>query len=248
MKAFERRYGVQPIVLASSLKQTQIVALLLEHGMYQSTHLHQALTEASKVGSMDILDLLISNTHGLSLLKPREENATQSCLDIALENSHLMMAVKLLKVIWKSQSEDDSDKSMAAQQVLCEACLHGRIDITEELFSGGYINDVDTLDTSRNAPLVLAASKNQLIVAKYLVENQGNVNVVDGHGLTPLLASVMNKHAEISEWLISQDANVTVEDKDGRTPLIHAAANDMPQLVHSLFMEGNKFYIDFNDI
>ena len=243
MKAFEREYGAHPIVIASSLKQTHLVSLIVQHKMYEGTHLYQALEEATRVGSSDIFDILIGHVSGVSLLKPRDQGTQKSCLDIALEGDQLLTAVKLLASIWKTENEDDPGKAVAAQRVLCKACLHGRIDIVEKLLSGGYICDIDELDNEGNAPLVLAASGNHLVVAKCLVENHGNVDVIDGNGLTPLLSSVMNGNTETSEWLISQDANVNAEDKTGRTPLIYAAMKDLPQLVHSLFMEGTSLHI-----
>ena len=225
-------------MVASSLKQTRIVSLILQHGMFKEDHLHQALEEAIRTGSTEILDLLLEHASGLSLLKPRDPDIRKSCLETALESDQLLTAVKLVKVIWKDENEESGAKIMAAQKVLCKACLRGRIDIVEELFSAGYIRDLDELDNDGNAPLVLAAAANQLIVAKSLVEKHCNVNVINGSRVTPLLASVMNGYVETCEWLISQDANVNAEDRDGRTPLIYAAANDLPQLVQSLFMEG----------
>lgn len=229
-------------MIASSLKQTHLVSLILQHKMFEGSHLHHALEEAMRVGSTDIFDILIANASGVSLLKPRDQGTRKSCLDIALESDQIVAAVKLVAFVWKTENEDDPSRAVAAQRVLCKACLHGRIDIVEMLLSGGYIRDIDELDNEANAPLVLAASGNHLITAKCLLENHGNVDVIDGNGLTPLLASVMNGNIETSEWLISQDANVNAEDKAGRTPLIYAAIKDLPHLVHSLFMEGKLLH------
>ena len=236
--AFQRQYGAHPIVIASTLKQTEIVSLILQHRMFEETHVYQAMEEAIRVGNTDVFDLLINHTPGLSLSMPNYKEAQQSCLHVALESNQLLTAVELVAIIWNSQNEDDPCKDTAAQQVLSKACLQGRVDVVEKLCTGGYVCDVDILDKDGNAPLVLAASKNQLIVAKYLVKNHASIDVVNDAGVTPLLASVMNGNVEISEWLIGQDANVDAEDKDGRTPLIYAASLGLTQLTHFLFMEG----------
>lgn len=245
MKEFQRRYGSHPVVVAASLKQVHVVALLLEHGKCVTGNLQDALKEASRVGCEEIIDSLLVSAFKPSSLQAGCEGTFGRCLDLALENGHLTVALKLVEFSWKTSSDGCSEGKEDARRVFCKACLQGRLDVAKELFGRGYVDNVDTLDSAGNAPLVSAASRNQLIVAKYIVENGGDVNIVDGDGYTALLSATKNAHTETSEWLISQDANVNVEDKDGRTPLLYSAASDLPQLVHSLFMEG-KYATQFH--
>eukprot|EP00795_Rhopilema_esculentum_P014861 gene14861-5985_t len=234
-KPFEKRYGMHPIVFASSLQQPAIVSLLLDHDLFDDTHLQEALKEASRAGSVEIIDLILQVKARIPQLKCEETGGGKEFLEMALDNNHLAAAVRLLEMIWE-EGDDEETKALVSRRILCNACQAGKIDIVEMLLQKGI--DVNIPDILGNVALVVAASKNNLVVAKRLVEHGAIIEAVDANGLTPLIASAMHCHVEISEWLISQDANADAEDREGKTPLLHAAAHNLSQLVHSLFMEG----------
>ena len=229
---------MHPIVFASSLQQPAIVSLLLDHDLFDDTHLQEALKEASRAGSVEIIDLILQVKARIPQLKCEETGGGKEFLEIALDNNHLAAAVRLLEMIWE-EGDDEEAKARVSRRILCNASLAGKIDIVEMLLQRGI--DVNIPDILGNVALVLAASKNNLVVAKRLVEHGANIDAIDANGLTPLIASAMHCHVETSEWLISQDANADAEDREGKTPLLHAVAHNLSQLVHSLFMEGNKF-------
>ena len=235
MKSFKRRYKSHPLVLASSLQQPKIVSLLLDHKQYDKSVIHEALEAASRNGNTEIVQSLLSCNVEILAPNPGVEDRGTKLITIALENHYLPTAMQLLKA---ASVKGHLEERETSQRILCEASRMGKLDIVKELLEMDIISNLNELDSVGNTPLVCAAKKNRLVIAKHLVESEATIDVTDKDGMTPLIAAAKHGHVETAEWLISQDANVDAEDCKGRTALIYAAARDLEQFVHTLFMEG----------
>jgi len=86
---------------------------------------------------------------------------------------------------------------------------------------GAYPNVTDKLGMS---PLLYVVEKNQIELAKILLQFHANPNLSEkGQGLTPLMACVINKNHELAKLLMSYHADPKANTrKDGTTALTMA--------------------------
>ena len=72
------------------------------------------------------------------------------------------------------------------------------------------------------SPLILACYRNNIEVAKFIIENGGDINGNSNMG-TPLMAAIVKGNNEIAKILIDKKADVNLADANGTTALIYAA-------------------------
>lgn len=111
-------------------------------------------------------------------------------------------------------------------------------ELLRDILKGGV--DINGIDSERNTPLMLAASKNtNPETISLLIESGAAVNSQNESGLTPLMLAVINNpNHEVSEVLIKSGADVNITDKSGSSALIYAAnsgesSNLIPLLLHA---------------
>jgi ankyrin repeat protein len=71
------------------------------------------------------------------------------------------------------------------------------------------------------SPLLLACYRNNNEVAKFIIENGGDINGNSNMG-TPLMAAIVKGNNEIAQFLIKKKADLNLADKNGITALIYA--------------------------
>ena len=71
------------------------------------------------------------------------------------------------------------------------------------------------------SPLILACYRNNNEVAKFIIENGGDINGNSNMG-TPLMAAIVKGNNEIAQFLIEKKADLNLADKNGITALIYA--------------------------
>ena len=71
------------------------------------------------------------------------------------------------------------------------------------------------------SPLLLACYRNNNEVAKFIIENGGDINGNSNMG-TPLMAAIVKGNNEIAQLLIEKKADLNLADKNGITALIYA--------------------------
>jgi ankyrin repeat protein len=125
--------------------------------------------------------------------------------------------------------------------------------ITEYIRRGGHIEDINKIiDDKGNTLLLLASSRNQFPIVKYLVEHKANVNAQDKRGATALMKSIykeegMDPDQEIIEYLVKNGAKINTKDKDGETALIFASRDkNMIKILQFLIENGGDIKIKDN--
>lgn len=91
--------------------------------------------------------------------------------------------------------------------------------------------DVNQLNGSDESPLMMAAFRNHLELARQLVARGAAVNK---DGWTPLHYAATRGHVEMMRYLILQGANINALSPNGTTPLMMAAGYGTPQAVRLL--------------
>ncbi len=79
----------------------------------------------------------------------------------------------------------------------------------------------DVTNQEGYSPLILACYRNNNEVAKFIIENGGDINGNSNMG-TPLMAAIVKGNNEIAQLLIEKKADLNLADKNGTTALIYA--------------------------
>jgi ankyrin repeat protein len=95
--------------------------------------------------------------------------------------------------------------------------------------------NVEIRTSQDESPLMMAALKGQLDLAKKLIERDADVNKT---GWTPLHYAATNGHLAIMELLLENHAYIDAESPNGSTPLMMAAHYGTPAAVKLLLEAG----------
>ena len=74
----------------------------------------------------------------------------------------------------------------------------------------------------KNTALRLAVEKNQVKIARILIDNDAQINVKDENGRTPLMIATLRNYPSMVRMLLISNANERIKDKNGDTALIHS--------------------------
>ncbi len=119
-------------------------------------------------------------------------------------------------------------------------------------YNYGYNYDDDYYDYT---PLMIAASRNDYDMVKFLVEKGADVNAKTHYEseysrvVTPLLLSLDRHHYEsgTAEFLINNGADINVRDDNGNTPLIYAAETHNTKVIELLIQKNADINAVNND-
>lgn len=105
------------------------------------------------------------------------------------------------------------------QNLLQEAIANNKTDIAIELIKRGI--NLNHQDLDGLTSLHYSAVHNNIIIAKEILINNGNVNLRDNHGNNPMWTAVFNARGnyEIVKILLKYDSDITTENKHGKSPL-----------------------------
>jgi uncharacterized protein len=96
---------------------------------------------------------------------------------------------------------------------------------------------INTVDTKKSSPLILACYRGNEAVALYLADKVKDLNYNPGIG-TALMAGVMSGNIKIIEKLLSLKADPNQADAQGKTALIYASFFDKNDIVKLLIKAG----------
>ncbi|NNJ90102.1 MAG: ankyrin repeat domain-containing protein, partial [Gammaproteobacteria bacterium] len=134
------------------------------------------LHESAINGRIIISQLLLKN--GADINKQNKND--QTALDIALLNGRTQLADVLID---KFSAEFDATLSLFD---IVNQNVHDRDVIRFLVRRGAQIN---SHDDNGNTPLIIAVNNGQRLVAKHLIDNNADVNVIGKNGITPLAAA-----------------------------------------------------------
>ena len=97
---------------------------------------------------------------------------------------------------------------------------------------------INARSTGERTPLHNAASKGQLEVARFLLDNKAQVTAKDNSGSTPLHVAANNGHKAMVELLLGRGADVNARDNLQQTPLHLAASEGYQAVAEALLAHG----------
>lgn len=80
----------------------------------------------------------------------------------------------------------------------------------------------NTVNQDGYTPLILACYRNNIHVAKFIIENGGEINSNSAMG-TPLMAAVVKGNTDIVKLLLEKHADVNLADANKTTALLYAS-------------------------
>src|SRR5262252_9710399 len=91
------------------------------------------------------------------------------------------------------------------------------------LMSASAVFAADVVDASGSTPLLVAASRDDVVQVRQLLKTGANPNVRNKLDTTPLLEAAFHSNAEIIKALLDAGADPNVPGADGQTPLMLVA-------------------------
>ncbi len=235
---------------------------------YSDVDGYTALCHACRVGSRDIIKILIENGADVCVMTNQGETplhiaanyGNKEILRILLENgadidatdnrgkSSIIYAVKAGKgdaaKFLKESGADINLTDDSGKTALDYANLGGKASILKNVFKDAEIHT----DTYGNTPLHLACYNGQSETVRVLLQNpEIDINATNDLGVTALHVAVECSNIYITELLLKAGADAQERDDHGDTFLHMAARQKKTQLVHVLLKHGvdvnatNKF-------
>ena len=107
------------------------------------------------------------------------------------------------------------------------AVLINNLDEASKLLDSGVV-DVNVeyaFRSIKQTPLHVAATAGNILMVKFLLENNANIKEADDHGRTPLHRAAVAGSKEVVQLLIDSGADLDAIDTEGQTPLYLAASS-----------------------
>jgi ankyrin repeat protein len=117
------------------------------------------------------------------------------------------------------------------------ASLMGSREVASWLLGKGAPVDATTVEQG-HTPLIIAAGRGHLGIAKLLLEHFAGIDHKDSAGLTPLLWAIHQDQPAMAEYLIRQGADINAVASIGRSALMMAAEKGSVPLVTELIAKG----------
>ncbi|KAI1086119.1 ankyrin repeat-containing domain protein [Rostrohypoxylon terebratum] len=116
-----------------------------------------------------------------------------------------------------------------------DVIARGSIDTVRALLTRGL--DINTVDM-QFAPLIVAVAWDNIEVARLLLDNGANMDVVDNMKNSPLHVAAICGHIEMMEMLLEEGANVDAKDWRKWTPLHQAVNSGRVNMITILIRRG----------
>ena len=143
-------------------------------------------------------------------------------------------------------SQDDAD--MEGRTPLMLAIQSGHVAVARYLVESMQVGKTIQDDSWGSAALMFAATKGDLVMMQWLLEQGADKEIVDNvHHKTLLMTAAENGHLAVVQWLSEQEGtNKEMVDDEGYTALMHAAESGHLAVVQWLSeQEGaNKEVVD----
>ncbi|CAF1073584.1 unnamed protein product [Didymodactylos carnosus] len=91
---------------------------------------------------------------------------------------------------------------------------------------------------SKSTPMRVACYNGRIDIVKYLVDNGGDIKLVNAYDSTCLMIAAYRGHTELCRYLLGIGAEINAKDKEGSTPLHYACETNNLDLVKLLINSG----------
>jgi len=112
------------------------------------------------------------------------------------------------------------------------ASYFGHYDVVKMLLAKGAEVNIYSKNVMQVAPIHSAVTADNLEIAKLLLENKADPNLIQSKGVTPLHEAAQNGSPEMVELLLTYEADPQAKMSDGETPMDIAIKKHYPNIAH----------------
>ncbi|MFF2911301.1 ankyrin repeat domain-containing protein [Paenibacillus sp. NPDC057934] len=221
---------VSPLDLALISQQTEVVKLLVEHGVNLNVHHNPAFLRAVRYGKEDIVRYIVAQGAKMDKLNHTGSGAYSQAYYGNKKNIPLIhelgLDIKLHGGIVLRQAVSDHDYKTLRY------LLHQGVEVN--------YNKLDMVYPYEATPLTVAARMGSMAMVKFLIEHGADVTLAEKDGERPYTIAVSNKYTDLADYLKS------LEPTD-----FHNVANKKLELkkyklTHELvsFLTGDKLRVE----
>ena len=195
-------YNYSPIEYACMNNKIKEAEILLENGV--DIRNQDLLHIACSYGNTEMVKLLIQ--YGCDVNEVDIDGRVPAHWAIQENN------LECLKILYDNGANFEI-RSYKDSTILSYAVGEGNLEIVKYLLENGmtkYIND------EVQPPLSLAVHWKYIDIIKLLLENNANVDIIDGLGNTVLIDSIINGNYEITKLLLQYRANIYIKSRSGQ--------------------------------
>jgi len=221
-------YGVSPLMLAIENLSADIVKSLLD-GKADPNHVmwsgESALMAAARRGFMEAVQMLLDQGVDINYRDPRRGQ------------SALMWAISF-------RSPDVARTLIERGADINTATIRLNEDFTSMKLEGYMGSYVETVPMGGYTPLIFAASVDDMLTAKLLVERGANVNHLSEQDGSALTIAAVRGNEELALYLLDAGSDPNVVDHNGMAPL-HYALRDGIKVLHGRIVSDKPMVCNF---
>jgi ankyrin repeat protein len=234
-------HGWTPLMYACDSNRFEIAKLLVDHGAMiddYDRNYRDAIMHVPLWGDFEIIKMFV----GFGDHAPAKFDLSSYTGYSALVHAIKRNESDVAKYILSSRTNNDND--LRAALILCAAS--NELETTKYIFENYDVN-VDSRTKNGETLLMIAVKSGHYKMAEYFIENDADVNAIDGFRHCPMTLAAINGQKEMIELLLKSGADVNSKDDVARdyfqinefgTALMHAASRGYTDIVKVLLKNG----------
>ena len=167
-----------------------------------------------------LITMAILSAHAAEETTKPVSISPQEAIEAALDGK-VDIIEKALAQGYKPDTRDPESRTL-----LMYAAFNGQTAIVKKLLAGGAKPNYRHLVTG-DTPLIIAAKYNRSNIARVLIKNRANPNLVNKNGNSALALATINAFGSFAKMLLELNVRSDISNHIGITPLMIAAANDL---------------------
>lgn len=207
---------------------------MLANRFVQPDWRHQALGLTARIGMA--LCVAVISLDAWAAPPQTNEDTSQNPVKDPLDSFFDAIRNDRIEIVrrWLQRGMDVNSFDAHGDPILLIAVRHGASKVVADLLGNQQVR-VDALNRVGETPLMMAALRGDLNLARRLVELGAQVN---RPGWTPLHYAATGGHIPVTRWLLEESAYIDADSPNGTTPLMMAARQARQSIVELLIAEG----------
>jgi ankyrin repeat protein len=191
-----------------------------------------AFKAVARTGKVDMFNFLQKHSRDLQT----NPDLGHTLLEISGLRGHLKLVKKLLNLGYGRESGKLNGSGM---RVLRSAVEEDNGQFINWLLSEGNVGE-EELGNLKDSFLVIVATRNNIALAKKLIDSGADINARGRNGVTPLIKASNLGHTEMVKLFLIRGADLTPRDGKGKSALDHAMARNRIKIIELLKASGAK--------
>ncbi|KAI8788179.1 ankyrin-3 [Biomphalaria glabrata] len=236
-KAVSCFYSESPLIIAASLRNLEIVELLLNAGADVNTldvDLQSVLFFSVLQGDMYMSRLVVEKFNANINLKDCNGN-TPLIMSAVMKNKEMVYFL-----LEKNASRYSTN--FQGVSAMMEAASLGCYEIVKSIYENDY--DLNLSDYKGWTPLMFSAFGGDPKTIKFLLGKGANINSISNTSATPLMIAAGEGHKDAVTLLLEHGASANARDVNHQSAIFHAVKNGHKDTLQKLLEGGADVYAE----